>query len=227
MKIEFEKIDPRKTIVLVIDVQNNFCSPQGFGAKTWNQDVSSSEKIIEKIRRFVSEVQKYGIEVLYTQLFYDAEKMSKSLKKKLGPFAGKYVAPDSVGSEFYKINPPKNKVFVKYGFDALRNEELLRYLKEIEIENIIFTGFTSCICVESTARNAVDLGFNAIIVEDLVGEPKFLEEHRKASLFTFNLIMGDVVKSEAILEVWENSKEALEKIKELESELKKLYEKLK
>ena len=103
------KIDTKKTAILVIDIQKDFCSPQGFGAKNWGHDVSHFDEIIEKIIDFTRQAEERGASVLYTQLIYDPEKMPKSIAKKLGSFTGKYMAPGIEGINFYKINPQKTK----------------------------------------------------------------------------------------------------------------------
>lgn len=198
----FGKFDPSKTAILVVDVQVDFCSPSGFASQFWKHNVSHFEEIIKKIRGFLEEVKKYNVDILYTQLIYDPQKISKALKRKLGDFVGKFAAPNTEGIEFYKIKPPKNKVFIKYGFSAFSSQKFYQYLKRNKIESLILVGFNSDICVESTARDAIDLGFYPIIVEDLVGAPTFLEKHEKETLFLFNLIFGDVTTSEKILSFW-------------------------
>lgn len=227
MTISFDLIDPRRTAIVVIDMQHNFCSTESYPVKQWNHDVSHLDNIVEKIKDFIKKAESYEVTVIYTKLTYDKDKMSSSLKKKLGSAVGEFAAPNSKGVEFYKINPPESKVFTKYGFDAFQNKEFLTYLKEKNIENLIFIGFDSVVCVESTARTAIELGFSSIILEDLIGEPTFLAEHRKASLFTFNLLFGYVHRSEEILKYWQETSETLKKIKELESQLSKLYSQLK
>jgi len=200
--IEFEKIDPKKTIILVVDVQNDFCSKENFAVKNWGHDVSHFDTIINKMKSFLAKAYLEGIDILYTKTIYDPKKMPKSIRKRLGPVVGNYVAPSSWGTEFYKIKPLAEKVFIKHGFNAFMNPRLLEYLTSKEIENIIFVGFNSNLCVESSARAAVDLGFNATIVKDLTGTPTFMQLHEEEALKTFAIIFGDVVSSEEIVNQW-------------------------
>jgi nicotinamidase-related amidase len=56
------------------------------------------------------------------------------------------------------FNKRTTSAFVTTGIDSL--------LRVFGISNIICTGLTTEACVESTARNAVDLGYGALMVED-------------------------------------------------------------
>ena len=194
-----EKVDSQKTAIIVVDIQKDFCSPQGFGARTWGHDISHFDEIIDRIISFVGAAEGKGAEVVYTQLIYDPEKMPKSISKKLGPFTGTYMAPNTEGIEFYKINPPAEKVFVKSGFSAFSNEDLLSHMKDKGVEKVVIVGFNSNICVEATARHAVDLGFHTTIVKDLISTPTFWKSHEGQTLATFELLFGEVKTSEEVI----------------------------
>ena len=194
-KMEVKRLIPDKTLIIVVDVQYDFISTEGFGAKTWNHEVFHLDKIVEKIKVFLEEMKSNNIDIIYTKTIYDPDKISIALKTKLKSFVGQYLAPNSKGIEFYKLNPPEEKIFVKYGFSAFTNKDLVEYIKNKEFENVMLVGFNTNLCVESTARDAVDFGLNTYIVQDLTGTPTFLQNHEKESLFTFNLIFGKVINS--------------------------------
>lgn len=197
-----KKTNPKKTAVIVVDIQKDICSSIGFGARTWGHDISHLDEIVEKIIIFCQKAEEQGAEVLYTQLIYDLEKMPKSIARKLGPFAGNYMAPNTEGINFYKIKPQKNKVFIKHTISAFSNKDLIKRLKEKEIENIYVIGFNSNICVEATARHAVDLGFHTTIIKDLAGTPKFWKNHEEQTFTTFNIVLGYIKTSEDIIKDW-------------------------
>ena len=203
MKPDFTVINPKKTAILVIDIQKDFVSPEGYATKTWGHDNSHLDKIVEKIKKFLEQAQRHEVEILYTQTIYDPEKVSKAMSKKLGSALGEYVAPNSEGIQFYKLNPPEDKIFIKYAISAFTNPNLCRYLKQKQIENLIILGFNSNICVEGTARAAVDHGFHTTLVEDLIGTTGFWKNHETELLATFGLILGYVTNSEEILRFWE------------------------
>ncbi len=65
------------------------------------------------------------------------------------------------------------------------------------VKNLLFTGVTTNMCVETTARDAADRGFNCVLVED--GCAATIHEHHEATMVTFQRIFGKVQGSEEIL----------------------------
>ena len=52
-------------------------------------------------------------------------------------------------------------------------------------------------CVETTARDAADRGFNVIVVEDATAT--FFEHHHRAALSGFARVFGQVWDTDAVL----------------------------
>lgn len=57
-------------------------------------------------------------------------------------------------------------IVYKHYPNAFRETNLLEMLKEWGIERVVITGMMTHMCVDATARAAVDLGFQVIIAED-------------------------------------------------------------
>src|SRR4030095_15725506 len=57
-------------------------------------------------------------------------------------------------------------IVYKHEPNSFLNTNLLDLLKEWEIERIVVTGMMTHMCVDATARAAVDLGFQVIVAED-------------------------------------------------------------
>jgi len=57
-------------------------------------------------------------------------------------------------------------IVYKHYPNAFRETNLLEMLKEWDIERVVITGMMTHMCVDATARAAVDLGFKVIVVED-------------------------------------------------------------
>ena len=70
-------------------------------------------------------------------------------------------------------------------------------LRNKGIETLIFGGMATDMCVEATARDAADRGFNAVIAEDAAAT--FFERHHRAALSGFARVFGQVRSTEAIL----------------------------
>jgi nicotinamidase-related amidase len=83
------------------------------------------------------------------------------------------------------------RVFLKKTMSAFKSTDLERYLKETDVQSVLVAGISTNSCVESTARDAADLGFDVILVED--GCAAATEELHLASVRNFRRFLGSVV----------------------------------
>ena len=70
-------------------------------------------------------------------------------------------------------------------------------LRNMDVETLVLVGMATDMCVETTARDAADRGFNVIVVEDATAT--FFEHHHRAALSGFARVFGQVWDSERVL----------------------------
>ncbi|GAB7024442.1 cysteine hydrolase family protein [Salidesulfovibrio brasiliensis] len=73
------------------------------------------------------------------------------------------------GSRFVEPFVPRNGEYVvsgRSGASVLKNSTLDPFLRNNGINTLFFMGFATHVCVESSMREAHDLGYNAYLVED-------------------------------------------------------------
>lgn len=185
--------------ILVLDIQNDFCDEEGAFSKL-GFNIKTIQKVVPGIINFISKARQYNIPIFYSKQIESDEVSPQNLKNQFKSGRLKSVcAPDSFGSELYKIKPlPNEQVLEKYTFDFFSNNQLKKQLKEKQINTIIITGVNTDICVDTTLRSAFTLGYNIIILEDLVASIN--QEAHKYLLKTFHRFFGAVIKSDEILE---------------------------
>ncbi len=71
-------------------------------------------------------------------------------------------------------------------------------LRFMGIKTLFFTGVCTNMCVESTAREAVDRGYNAVLVDDATAT--YRESWQRSTCEIFNLIFGVTVNTKDVLE---------------------------
>lgn len=71
-------------------------------------------------------------------------------------------------------------------------------LRNLGVETIVVIGMATDMCVESTARDAADRGFNAIIVEDAAAT--FFARHHREALSGFARVFGQVWPTAQVLD---------------------------
>ena len=87
-----EKISPKHTALLVVDIQNDFAAPDGLLAKG-GRDMLMVEPMIEKLRKTIDIAQITGVPIFYTQQIYDRSKLTE-LQKEQYDMDGRYITCD-------------------------------------------------------------------------------------------------------------------------------------
>lgn len=164
-----EKLNPSHTALIVIDMQNDFCSPDGLMARM-GKDVSQMDKLVAGIHSLIEVCENRGIPALYTQQIYDRTKLN-NLQKEQYDLDGKMITCDidGTGWKFYGFNPPEDQVYEKYSYNIFANKRLVEKLQVSHIKTLIITGVSTQICVETAIRNGFDLGYKIVVPGDLIG----------------------------------------------------------
>jgi ureidoacrylate peracid hydrolase len=196
-----KKLSPSDTALLVIDIQNDFCSPKGLLAAR-GKDVSGMDSMIEQLIRLVSMCEQAGIPAFYTQQLYDRSHLN-NLQKEQYDLDGKLITCDINGDgyKFYAINPPPDRVFPKYNYNIFSNNELRRELEASGVKTLIVTGVSTQICVETAIRNGFDLGYKIVVPRDLVATTASDPEIQTRTLSLVEKTYGVVVDSSDILKI--------------------------
>ena len=109
--------------------------------------------------------------------------------------------PDEPGTPGWKIHPslkPKESEIIidKHKSSAFKDTNLLLILKQMKISRLIIAGMQTEFCINSTVRNAIELGFNVTLIKN--GHSTFDSEEMKASeiIEKYNEELNDIVKIE-------------------------------
>lgn len=188
----FDKLDASKTALVVIDMQNFFVA-----------EVAAAQSIVPNINRLADTVRCRGGLVawvlltvadkpdapskwpIYHDYFFTEAKM-KAHKSGL-----------TEGSEGHKLYPaldvrPEDLISRKSRFSAFIQgaSDLDEQLRKRGIENLLFAGTATNMCCESSARDAMMIGYRCVMVHD-ANAARFDDDHL-AGLTSFWQSFGDV-----------------------------------
>ena len=197
-----EKVNPKHTALLVIDIQKDFADPAGFRG-IHGGDLSQVDPMVDRLEQFIPVARQAGVLVLYTQQVYNRDKLSV-LQKEQFDLDGRIIIcdPKTGGHEFYRINPPEKDVFEKQNFNAFSNPKLQEKLSENGIKTLVITLMDTYYCVEAAIRNGYDLGYKIVVPEDLVaGNGKHIEIHNR-TLELVQRTFGIVSNSVELSGIW-------------------------
>ena len=170
-------IDPRRTAVVMIDMQRDFLEPGGFG-ETLGNDVSLLARAIDPAAALMAGARKLGMLVVHTREGHrpdmaDAppakvERGAPSMRiGDAGPM-GRILIRGERGHDIIPALAPKpgEPVVDKPGKGAFFATDLHAILTNRGIENLIVGGVTTEVCVHTTVREANDRGFRCIVPGD-------------------------------------------------------------
>jgi len=207
--INLEKIiDTGPTAILVIDLQNAYCSKNGAMARL-GYDISKNEEIVPNIANFLDETRAYNFLIIFTKMIEDPEYMADNAKLK-ATMTGNIVAISSPGTfdfEYAGISPDStDKEITKKSYDAFSNPDLDKILTKDGIKNLIIVGVNSDVCVDTTVRSAYTKGYNIIVPEDFVGTIKEKIYRQESAVELWKQFFAYVVDSTSLINILEKSK---------------------
>ena len=91
---------------------------------------------------------------------------------------------------------PEDKIFEKTVFDAA-TPEVLDFIKENDITNVVVVGAEGHVCVYQTVRTLLDLGLNIFFVKDAISS--YTEELKETSANLLGQMGAAVVNTEMLL----------------------------
>src|SRR5260221_10713082 len=197
----FDRLDPARTALVVIDMQTAFCAPGG------PAEVPASRGIVEPINTLTAELRGLGVPVFWVlhansrvggksdwELFFNTIVADEVREKTLDSLVAD---KQTVWSGL--VTAPSDQTVLKNRYSALipGSSPLERMLRGIGIDTILFAGTKTNVCCESTARDAMMLDFKVVLVEDCCAALSD-DEHRSA---LENIIQhsGDVMTPTRVL----------------------------
>ena len=205
-----EIADPKHSALVVIDAQNDFCSPGGLFANNGN-DMSAYPPALAKVAQLLDGARAAGVLVIYIQNQKLPGNKSTSggwlrfLTARSGVMENQYCClQGSWGAEIVEqVKPRDGEIVVhKWRSSAFVGTNLDMILRVNEIKSVVCCGFITQGCVESTARDAGFYDYYPVVVEDAVAN--YHRDLHEASLMV-QRTRYDVVPSEQVLSIWERA----------------------
>ncbi len=196
------RLDRTRAALIVIDMQNGFCSRDGSIARI-GLDVEALVAAVEPCRTLLEAARQAGLPVIHTRYVYAADHrdggllvdaLMPQLRDERALLAGGWDAEivDAL------IPFPGETVIDKNRPSAFFRTPLDDVLAGRGIDQLIVCGVTTNCCVESTVRDASQRDIATFVVSDATGELD-PQRHQNA-LATIGLLFGWVVDSTTILD---------------------------
>lgn len=163
--------------LIVIDMQRDFAEPGGFGASLGN-DVGRITKIVPDVKRLIEGFRTAGRPVIHTMECHKPDLSDLPPAKRNrgnpalkigdeGPMGRVLISGEPGTAILSELAPVEGEVVIeKPGKGAFYATPLGDILKDKGIEQLVFAGVTTEVCVQTTMREANDRGYECLLAEE-------------------------------------------------------------
>jgi len=169
---------PSSTALLIIDMQNDFCTAGGFGEMLGN-DITATRAIIPRVQNVLAAARANGMLVVHTREGHEPDlsdcppsKLARSRKQgagigDIGPM-GRILIRGERGHEIVpELLPISGEIVIdKPGKGAFYQTELDKLLSAHGITHLVVCGVTTHVCVSTTVREANDRDYQCVVLSD-------------------------------------------------------------
>ncbi|HET8894226.1 MAG TPA: isochorismatase family protein [Gaiellaceae bacterium] len=171
---ELDALLPERTALLVTDMQNAFCHPEGTLGLS-GVDVRPAQDAIEPVRELVLRFREASLPVLWSQQEHFAEDASRAKKRLASHTAKRKQIAALSGSwdmalvdELAPLADDPSLIIRKHRFGCFHQTRLDQVLRMLGVEALIVTGTTANACVETTLREAYLRDYDVVAVTDCI-----------------------------------------------------------
>lgn len=167
-----------KKALIVIDMQRDFLEASGY-ADSAGLDFERLRLIISNVIKLISLARDNGIMIIFTreghrENILDCSRSKFVRSKRSGaPIGtrtslGLHLIRGSYGHDLIdEIKPRDNEITVdKVAYSAFYQTDLNHILSNNGISNLLLCGVTTEVCVHSTLRSAIDIGYSCCTISD-------------------------------------------------------------
>jgi nicotinamidase-related amidase len=182
---------PGTMALVVIDMQRDFAEPGGFGASLGN-DVSRVVAIVPTVKRLIEGFRAAGLPVIHTMECHrpDLSDLPPAKRNRgnpsvrigdVGPMGRVLIVGEPGTAILTELAPlPGEIVIEKPGKGAFYATSFGEDLKRLGVQQLIFAGVTTEVCVQTTMREANDRGYECLLAEDAT--ESYFPEFKAAAL---------------------------------------------
>ncbi len=193
-------LQPDKAALLIVDMQQFVCAPSD------GRHLSGIKPVITAINNLADTCHSCNVPVIWLRHTFNTNNIENDAglyplfhKQPLSPDMFDKGPATEIFTQMH-VDETKDHVVFKNRYSAFAKDasNLHDLLQNLAIKQLWITGVATNVCVESTARDAMQLNYETIMIANAMASP--FELVHQVILQNFRLFYGDVRYSESILE---------------------------
>ena len=164
------RLEPGRTVHVVIDDQNDFLHPDGWYA-THDIDISHMQRVIEPTKELIEACRRGGVPIVWTRHGTRGVEDGGPFMRKRPLLLEGGLRIGTWGFEILaELEPrPEDWYVEKTRLSAFFQTNLEQVLRALGAESVLLTGVLTNQCVGATCKDALYRDFKPIVVEECVG----------------------------------------------------------
>lgn len=206
--------DLARSAIIIVDMQNDFCHPQGWLSHI-GVDVAPARKPIVPLQRLLPALRHHNVPVIWLNWGNRPDKLNLSpallhVYKPSGIGVGLGDSLPASGARVLErgswsaavvdelVAAPSDIHVAKYRMSGFLDTELDSILRNLGVTTLMFAGVNADQCVLCTLQDANFLGYDCLLLEDCTAttSPDYC---MAATIYNVRQCFGFVMKSEAII----------------------------
>ncbi|WP_336360676.1 cysteine hydrolase family protein [Haladaptatus sp. ZSTT2] len=181
------ELNPATTAVVVVDMQNGFCHPDG------SLYSPGSKAVVDDVTALVARARTAGATIVYTRDVHPPAQFENAHYYDEFERWGEHVVEGTWETEFVDSLDVREEdhIVEKNTYDAFYQTELEGFLSAHGITDLLICGTLANVCVLHTASSAALRDFRPIIIREAVGAIE--EGHKQYALDHAAWLFGDVL----------------------------------
>ena len=198
----FKDLDPAKTALVIIDMQNAFLEE---GAPI---EVAPAREIVEPINRMAAGCRGLGVPVIWIRSHHPGNGddwrhfFDHFVRPERRQAAAAQLSSDAHGSHFYAPMDVRDEDYVviknRYSCFIPGSSSLERLLRNLGRDTIVICGTKTNVCVESTARDGMMIDFRVVVLSD--ASASLTDVEQQASLNILIQEFADILTVDEVLD---------------------------
>lgn len=155
-------INPKRTAIIVVDMQRVFCEPDGAVY------IPDAAKVVDPILRILDAGRKADVPVIYLRHVVRGDGSDTGRMRDLYPGVDEILDRNLPSVQIIDaLTPqPRDIVVDKLFFSGFHNTDLDTILRARDVDTIVITGTVTNVCCESTVRDATHREYKVVVVSD-------------------------------------------------------------
>ena len=172
---ELPELKAEETCFLIVDMQNDFVSQDGYFGKVAGQDMRPVIDSVPRVASFLNFCRENSIPRVHVKVVHPDYTTAMNWKVRLGDadMNPKICLPNTWGEQIIpELAPAADEpVVTKRRYDGFLDTDLIVILRAFHTRNVLLAGTKTNVCVDTTARHSFCNDFLTVTISDCVSTP--------------------------------------------------------